>query len=101
MSDNSSLDGSSILEDDDIDDCDITLHAKKTRPDRSTKLKQRKNSVETVVKCSIGSIILGEESDKIKIKSIIGQYVDAFSKRAVLGSINMNKLIKELFDGVL
>ena len=100
MSDNSSLDGSSILEDDDIDDYDITLLAKKTRPDRSTKLKQRKNSVETVVKCSIGSIILGEESDKIKIKSIIGQYVDAFSKRAVLGSINMNKLIKELFDGV-
>ena len=73
---------------------------KASRLDRKLKMQQRKLHFETVIKCSLGSVLQGEPEVKKNMRKIIDNYVDAFSKRMVLGSINMNKLLRELFDGV-
>ena len=68
------------------------------RPDRTSKLKQRGETEETVVKCSLNRLI--QEDLKDKISAAIQKRVKECSERLNYGSISINLLIRKLFDGV-
>jgi len=67
------------------------------RPDRAKKLKERKDLSETVVKCCLKKLL---RSNKDSILEAIKGRVESCSKRMYLGSLIMNLLLKETFDGV-
>ena len=67
------------------------------RPDRSEKLTERKNVLETVVKCSLRKLLIGD--DKRKVYDAIGTRVQHASVRTHNASVALNLLVHELFDG--
>ena len=72
--------------------------AAKQRPDRAKKLQERKELSETVVKCCLKKLI---RSNKDAIIQQIKERVEACSKRTYLGSLVINLVLKDSFDGVL
>ena len=87
-------------DDEDIEGNNRETEVKKhSRPDRAKKRQQQKTHDQTVVKAALGSLLKGDEACRLAIRSQIEQRVDVYSKRMVLLSLNMNKLLKELFNG--
>lgn len=70
------------------------------RPDHSAKLKSRKVLVETVVKCSLRKLLLGEKKAKDNFIREVETRVIACSKRTHNASIALNLLFRELFHNV-
>jgi len=70
---------------------------KRSRADRSEKLKRRKVTVETVVKASLLKYLRG---DKQRLRDAIRERVAAFSQRYHLGSLALSGMLKQCFDGV-
>ena len=103
-------------EEEEPDPDEVIEKAKKcARPDRKKKLQEKRFNDETVVKCCLGTLLRGptnidprpltnydmtSNNSVVKVRKAIDQLVDSFSKRMVLGSLNLNKLLQELFDGV-
>ncbi len=80
----------------------IDLEANKThrkRPDRATKLAERKDNVETVVKSALFKTVIGDKDFKIAFVEACKERVDAVSRRLVMASIRLSGLLKRLFDG--
>lgn len=71
---------------------------KRTRKDRSEKLKGRKAQRQTVVKSCLYHYTNGKQAQKAKIKDEIEKRVFAFSKRIVMASLALLTLLKELFQ---
>ena len=70
---------------------------KRSRPDRVKKKEDAKNLEQTVVKCSLNTLLLGNKEAKETIKKLIDDRVSVFSRRMVLCSLNLNKMIREFF----
>ena len=70
---------------------------KRSRPDRVLKLQQRKTFKETVVKCALGSILLGTTEQKHGVVQAIADRVISYSKRAVLASRACNLLARQAY----
>ena len=67
------------------------------RPDRSEKLLERKNLSETVVKCSLRNMLLGEYKESMY--ELIEQRVKHVSVRTHNASVALNLLVHDMFDG--
>jgi hypothetical protein len=67
------------------------------RPDVAERIKARKLLQETVVKCSLKKLLLGNEKKKI-VKAIENR-VQSCSHRYHRASIALNLLVRQLFDG--
>jgi hypothetical protein len=65
------------------------------RPDRSEKLQLRKINSETVVKCSLRKVLVGEVKDRDGIIKAIAKRVIECSRRTHNASIVLNLLIRE------
>lgn len=65
------------------------------RPDRSSKLKERKELSETVVKCCLKKLI---RSNKEQVIQAIHGRVETYSKRVYLASLIINLILKESVD---
>eukprot|EP00798_Chlamydomonas_sp_ICE-L_P027838 gene27838-biopygen5241 len=72
---------------------------KRTRPDRAAKIKDRKNGEENVVKCTLSRII-ADKDNKDVITKVIKERVDSVSKRTYLAGVAVNRILKEVFEGV-
>eukprot|EP00798_Chlamydomonas_sp_ICE-L_P005894 gene5894-biopygen13231 len=72
---------------------------KRTRPDRAAKIKDRKNGEEYVVKCTLSRIIADKDNKDVIIK-VIKERVDSVSKRTYLAGVAVNRILKEVFEGV-
>eukprot|EP00798_Chlamydomonas_sp_ICE-L_P008415 gene8415-biopygen3744 len=72
---------------------------KRTRPDRAAKIKDRKNGEENVVKCTLSRII-ADKDNKDVITKVIKDRVDSVSKRTYLAGVAVNRILKEVFEGV-
>eukprot|EP00798_Chlamydomonas_sp_ICE-L_P010970 gene10970-biopygen11061 len=72
---------------------------KRTRPDRAAKLQGRKNGEENVVKCTLSRII-ADKDNKDAIIKVIGERVDSVSKRTYIAGVAVNRILKEVFEGV-
>ena len=70
------------------------------RPDRRLKLLERKEYSETVVKCCLKKVLNGDQEQKLLVSNIIEKRIESVSKSTVLGSINLNRLLRELFHHV-
>jgi hypothetical protein len=70
---------------------------KRSRPDIAEKKKARKDNQETVVKCSLNRLLLGDAKDSIA-DAIKGR-VQSCSHRYFKASIALNLLVRQLFDG--
>lgn len=68
------------------------------RPDRATKLKERKTTEETVVKCSILNA-LTSTAPKVAVKTAIETRVRQVSVRTRNASVALNLLVREAFHG--
>lgn len=68
------------------------------RPDRVQKLKERKNTKETVVKTAMRSLLHGDDELKDKIIGALTERVVAYSKRANMASLALSHIIKQAFD---
>jgi len=68
---------------------------KRSRSDRAKKLRERGETRETVVKCSLRSLLLGSEGQKNRVAAAIDRRVVAYSKRVVLASRGLNLLARE------
>lgn len=68
------------------------------RPDRAKKLKERKLFSETVVKCCLHKLAIGDR--KGAFLQAIQDRVETCSKRTYLASILVNLIVKESVDGV-
>ena len=73
---------------------------KRTRNDRAEKLQMRKTHQETIVKCCLWKMLLGDMESRLALRYAITERVDSYSKRQVLASISLNYLVKELFHNV-
>ena len=71
---------------------------KRSRADRSEKLKRRKVTVETVVKASLLKHLQGDQ--KQRLRDAIQERVAVFSQRYHLGSLALSGMLKHCFDGV-
>lgn len=72
----------------------------RSRPDRKAKLLQRKELVETVVKCSLRGVLIGDEAVKDRLVAAIRQRVVSYSRRAVLATRALGLLARRLLrDG--
>jgi hypothetical protein len=67
------------------------------RSDRVKKLKGRKDTSETVVKCFLNKLIIQNKEELVRA---IQTRVEQCSERLNYASISINLLIRELFDGV-
>jgi hypothetical protein len=76
------------------------MQAPKTRADRATKLTERRQNNETVVKCSLGAVIPLDVDTKTRVVQQIEKRVLHCSKRSVICSIVLNKILKSCFHGV-
>ena len=74
------------------------LKIKRTRADRSEKLKRRKVTVETVVKASLLKHLRGD--DKQQLRQAIQERVDVFSQRYHIASVALSGMLKKCFHGV-
>eukprot|EP00798_Chlamydomonas_sp_ICE-L_P000766 gene766-biopygen516 len=72
---------------------------KRTRPGRAAKIKDRKNGEENVVKCTLSRII-ADKDNKDVITKVIKERVDSVSKRTYLAGVAVNRILKEVFEGV-
>eukprot|EP00798_Chlamydomonas_sp_ICE-L_P003686 gene3686-biopygen21430 len=72
---------------------------KRTRPDRAAKIKDRKNGEENVVKCTLSRII-ADKDNKDVITKVIKERVESVSKRTYLAGVAVNRILKEVFEGV-
>eukprot|EP00798_Chlamydomonas_sp_ICE-L_P009603 gene9604-biopygen5820 len=72
---------------------------KRTRPDRAAKIKDRKNGEENVVKCTLSRIIADKDNKNVIIK-VMKERVDSVSKRTYLAGVAVNRILKEVFEGV-
>eukprot|EP00798_Chlamydomonas_sp_ICE-L_P027745 gene27745-biopygen5169 len=72
---------------------------KRTRPDRAAKIKDRKNGEENVVKCTLSRIIADKDNKDVIIK-VIKERVNSVSQRTYLAGVAVNRILKEVFEGV-
>eukprot|EP00798_Chlamydomonas_sp_ICE-L_P007209 gene7209-biopygen17025 len=72
---------------------------KRTRPDRASKIKDRRNGEVNVVKCTLSRIIADKDNKDVIIK-VIKERVDSVSKRTYLAGVAVNRILKEVFEGV-
>lgn len=70
------------------------------RPDRTEKLEQRKYYDETIVKCSVGSMLLLEGENKANFMRVVNRLVDSCSRRTHYASVALNALVREMIDGI-
>ena len=84
------------------DTADASKPTKKTRkrPDRAKKLTERKELIETVVKCSLRNALIGTPDEKSKLVQAVEARVTAYSHRVVLATRALNLLIRQLFANV-
>jgi hypothetical protein len=69
------------------------------RTDRSEKLKNRKLLKETVVKCSLHKLLLGDDDGKRKIIDSIEKRVFDYSQKIRNATLALGILIRKAFDG--
>lgn len=69
------------------------------RPDKAKKCQDKKDNVETVVKCTLQSL-MADKDNKDKILKNIRERVELFSKRTCIASIALNKIFKSLFHNI-
>ena len=69
---------------------------KKQRIDRSIKLKERSHHKETVVKCTLNSVLIGSKEYKDVIRNSINIRVSAYSQRAVKASRALGLIIRQM-----
>lgn len=72
----------------------------KKRPDRAEKLQARKFHDETVIKCSVGKLLLLQDEQKKDFLRCINKLVDSCSTRTHYASVALNALVREMIDGV-
>ena len=72
---------------------------KKKREDRAQKLRARKFTSETVIKCTLRSVI-ADPNNKAAIVDEIANRVTVLSKRTVLASNALNLILKKTFNDV-
>ncbi len=72
------------------------------RPDKAAKQKLKKVQQETVVKCSLGTLLRKKDNEKYHndVLTAIRQRVEQYSKRVHLASIAINMMIREHFNSV-
>jgi hypothetical protein len=71
---------------------------KTKRPDRSLKLKARKDFKETIVKCSLLKYLEGTSEHKNAIILQIKNRVKAYSERINIASLSLSEIVKTKFD---
>jgi hypothetical protein len=80
--------------------CEEEPTTKAKRPDRSHKLKDRKNSDETVVKCCLKKLLLLEKDNKDNFVQLVKKRVIECSLKTFNASIALNLLVRKLITGV-
>lgn len=78
---------------------DEDMHIENKRPDRKEKYKERSTFSETVVKCSLQRLLVG--NDKLKTISVINNRVYECSRRTHAASIALNLLVRKLFHNII
>lgn len=74
---------------------------KTKRPDRSLKLKARKDFKETIVKCSLLKYLEGTSEHKNAIILQIKNRVKAYSERINIASLSLSEIVKTKFDNTI